>query len=169
VSGKARKASAEQMSTAMRAFMAHAVLYQDAVAKWAGITSSDLQCAGLLMLHGPMPPSELASRSGLTAGGAITAVIDRLEKAGLAHRSRDDVDRRRVVVTPDAAALLELVGPVYDRIGARWSEYLATLDDRQIAFATELFSKAADINRGEVDWLRATPRPVPPTRRRKGR
>ena len=39
-------------------------------------------------------------RAGLTAGGAITGVIDRLEAAGLVHRVRDEIDRRRVLVTP---------------------------------------------------------------------
>src|SRR3982074_2391805 len=90
----------EQMGTAMRLFMAHAVLYQDAVARWAGLHATDLQCAGLLVLGGPVTPSELAARTGLTSGGAVTAVIDRLEAAGLATRTRDETDPRRVQITP---------------------------------------------------------------------
>src|SRR2546423_9846007 len=102
----------EEMGTAMRRFMAHAVLYQDAVAHWAGLHATDLQCAGLLLLDGPMTPSELAARTGLTTGGAVTAVIDRLERARLAVRTRDEVDRRRGPVAPHAAALLAPGGPV---------------------------------------------------------
>ena len=36
--------------------------------------------------------SELAARTGLTSGGAVTAVIDRLEGAGLATRTRDEIE-----------------------------------------------------------------------------
>jgi DNA-binding MarR family transcriptional regulator len=40
---------------------------------------------------------QLAERSGLTTG-AITGVIDRLEKAGFVRRTSDPTDRRRVVL-----------------------------------------------------------------------
>jgi DNA-binding MarR family transcriptional regulator len=66
------------MSVTMRIYMARAVVFQDAVAKSVGLNSTDLQCANLLLLHGSATPGELAERSGLTAGGAVTAVIDRL-------------------------------------------------------------------------------------------
>jgi DNA-binding MarR family transcriptional regulator len=143
------------MAAAMRRFMTHAVLFQDAVAKSAGLNATDLQCAGLLMLEGPLTPSELAARTGLTAGGAITAVIDRLERAGLVARMRDEVDRRRVLVTADAAAVMARVGPVYGRIGARWNAYLEDLDDEQLALVTDAITHAATINREEIDALRA--------------
>ena len=153
----------------MRVFMTHAVLYQDAVAKWAGMNSTDLQCAGLLMLDGPMAPSELAARTGLTAGGAITAVIDRLEADGLVARTRDEIDRRRVLVTPNADALLQRVGPVYARVGQRWNDYLESLDRDQIALVTDALTHATTINRDEIQALRATPPPPRPTRAAKRR
>jgi DNA-binding MarR family transcriptional regulator len=143
------------MDEAMRRFMARAVLYQDAVAKSVGMNATDLQCANLLLLHGPMTAGELAERAGLTAGGAITGVIDRLERSGLVHRERDPADRRRVVITADAALVWQRLGPAYERIGRRWSQYLATLDDQQIAFATEVLTTAAELNRDETSRLRA--------------
>jgi len=151
----------------MRQFMAHAVLFQDAVARWAGLNATDLQCAGLLMLDGPLAPSELAARTGLSSGGAITAVIDRLEAAGLVHRTRGEVDRRRVLVTPDADALWQRVGPVYARVAAHWNDYLASLDDDQIALAIDVIRHAAAVNRDEIDALRATPPPPKLARQRR--
>ena len=157
MSSNVRGALIAELSTAMRVFMAHAVLYQDAVAKWAGMNSTDLQCAGLLMLEGTMTPSALATRTGLSVGGAITAVIDRLEAAGYVHRSRDTVDRRKVLVTPNAEALQQRVGPVYARVAGLWNDYLATLDDNQIALATEILTNATRINRAVTDQLHTTP------------
>lgn len=142
----------------MREFMARAVLFQDAVARAGGINSTDLQLVGLLMSEGPATPGELARRSGLSAGGAITAAIDRLERAGYVSRSRDGADRRRVIVSAVEATVLARVGPAYARIAEAWGEYLATLTDEQLAFATEILERAADLNRDEIERLRSEER-----------
>ena len=149
-----RADSIEHVGYTMRVFMARAVLFQDAVAKRAGLNSTDLQLSSLLMLFGPATPGELAERSGLTAGGAITAAIDRLEQAGIVVRSRDQHDRRRVIVTVNLDAVLTKVGAVYGTVGQRWAAYLNTLTDEQIAFADELFTRAAEFNHEETMRLR---------------
>jgi DNA-binding MarR family transcriptional regulator len=81
-----------------------------------------------------------------------------VSRAGLAHRSRDEIDRRRVLVSPNAAALIELVGAVYARIGQRWNDYLATLTEDQIAQTIQVIQHATAVNREEVEWLRTTAR-----------
>ncbi|WP_146845803.1 MarR family winged helix-turn-helix transcriptional regulator [Cellulomonas terrae] len=149
-----REQSIARMADVMRDFMANAVLFQDAVARTGGLNSTDLQAVGLLMSHGPATPGELAERTGLSAGGAITAVIDRLEKAGYVSRQRDQADRRRVIVTADVEKVLQQVGPVYGRVGARWAAYLDTLTDEQIELANELFTRASEINREEIELLK---------------
>lgn len=166
MSSRSRDELIQDMSTAMRRFMAHAVLFQDAVARRAGLHATDLQCAGLLVLDGPMTPSELAARTGLSTGGAITAVIDRLEKAALAERRRDDKDRRRVLVVPDEQAIWARVGAIYAHIGDVWGDYLSDLNDEQIALAVDILTRAAEINRDEVTRLRSLPPPPPPPERR---
>lgn len=149
-----REQSIARMADVMRDFMANAVLFQDAVARTGGLNSTDLQAVGLLMSQGPATPGELAERTGLSAGGAITAVIDRLEKAGYVSRQRDRADRRRVIVTADVDKVLQQVGPVYGRVGARWAAYLETLTDEQIELANELFTRASEINREEIELLK---------------
>ena len=149
-----REQSIARMADVMRDFMANAVLFQDAVARTGGLNSTDLQAVSLLMSQGPATPGELAERTGLSAGGAITAVIDRLEKAGYVSRRRDQADRRRVIVTADVDKVLEQVGPIYGRVGARWAAYLDTLTDEQIELANELFARASQINREEIELLK---------------
>ncbi len=46
------------------------------------------------------------------------------------------------------------VGPIYGRVGARWAAYLDTLTDEQIELANELFSRAGEINRDEIEQLK---------------
>lgn len=149
-----RAAAMERATDVMREFMTRAVVFQDAAAKWGGLNSTDLQCVGLLMSEGPATPGELADRAGLTAGGSITAVVDRLESAGFVRRDRDPGDRRRVIVSAIPQAVYTRFGEVYGRIGARWNEYLETLTDEQLEFANDLFQRAADVNREEIELLR---------------
>lgn len=144
----------------MREFMARAVLFQDVVARSAGINGSDLQAVGLLLSDGPATPGELAARVGLTSGGAITAMIDRLERAGYVTRTRDLTDRRRVIVTAVPDVLMDRVGHIYGGVARRWNEYLANLTDEQLDFATAFLTRAAEFNRDEAEALRdnaATP------------
>ena len=70
-----------------------------------GINRNDARCMDILDQHGRMSAGDLAEASRLSTG-AITAVIDRLDRAGLAHRVPDPADRRRVLVelTPKAYA-----------------------------------------------------------------
>lgn len=153
-----RAAAIVRQGEAMQEFMARAVLFQDAVARSVGLNGTDLQAVGLLLSSGPATPGELAARTGLTAGGAVTAMIDRLERAGYVHRSRDEADRRRVIVTADPDPILSGVGPVYGRVAERWNAYLETLSDEQIEFAAELLARAAEVNREEIERLRADAR-----------
>ena len=65
----------------------------------------------------PMSAGELATELGLTSG-AITFVVDRLERAGHISRVRDDTDRRKVFLhySPGGRALAqEFFGPVQKR------------------------------------------------------
>ncbi|MBB6550817.1 MarR family transcriptional regulator [Nonomuraea rubra] len=83
-------------------------------ARRLAINRTDLRCLSRLSTHGPLTASELATAAGLT-GGAMTTVIDRLERAGLAERRRDAADRRRVLVrlTERAERMsAEIWGPV---------------------------------------------------------
>src|SRR5919106_4318210 len=72
-------------------------LYGQAVADQLGMNQTDLECGDLLAYYGPMTAGRLAELVGLTTG-AITGVIDRLERAGMVRRERDANDRRRVIV-----------------------------------------------------------------------
>jgi DNA-binding MarR family transcriptional regulator len=66
------------------------------------VSPADLGALCLLLLHGPAPAGRLAELTGLTTG-AVTGVVDRLEKNGYVRREPDPADRRKVIVVADAA------------------------------------------------------------------
>ena len=74
------------------------IMFHQAVADRLGLNVTDHKCVDLLLLNGPLTAGELAQKTGLTTG-AVTAVIDRLERAGFARREDDPHDRRRVIVS----------------------------------------------------------------------
>src|SRR5918997_2875361 len=83
----------------MQKLIAEVVLFNQAVADRLGMNPTDLQCLNMLLEAGPVAAGRLAEETGLTTG-AVTGVIDRLERAGYAWRERDPKDKRRVAVHP---------------------------------------------------------------------
>src|SRR5262245_12745414 len=90
----------EELRLAMQRSAMWTVLLHHATASKAGINVTDAQCIHMLVLDGPQTPGRLAQGMGITTGGAITAVVNRLEKSGYVKRSRDPDDLRRVLVEP---------------------------------------------------------------------
>src|ERR1700751_747720 len=98
----------------MRRPSAQGVLYGQAVANVAGISSSDLECLDFLNLEGRVTAGRLAEVTGLTTG-AITGVVDRLAKAGLVRRERDESDRCKVFIAPVPENIAK-VGKFYEQM-----------------------------------------------------
>jgi DNA-binding MarR family transcriptional regulator len=86
----------------------------EVVARQFGLNRTDLRCAVTLYRHGRMTAGDLADETGLSPG-AITNVLDRMERAGYANRVADPDDRRRVVVT-STAATRELGARIYGEV-----------------------------------------------------
>jgi DNA-binding MarR family transcriptional regulator len=121
-----------------RALTAQAVAYYEALAERLGLNATDVRSLELLSVEADVTPGRLAELTGLTTG-AVTGVLDRLEKAGLVEREPDPDDRRRI-----------LVRLVPDRIG----ELAATL--QPLARATDdLLTRYAPAERAAIaDYLR---------------
>jgi DNA-binding MarR family transcriptional regulator len=122
---KARAALQQQLEEAIRRSSAQGVLFGQTVANVAGISGSDLECLDFLNLEGRVTAGRLAEVTGLTTG-AITGVVDRLEKAGLVRRERDEADRRKVfiVIVPEAAGKIgQLYVPMQQVMHKIWNSY----------------------------------------------
>ena len=84
---------------AVRDYGIHLTLFRNAMNEWAGLNATDMECLRLLFMKGVATPSELARHTGLTSG-ATTAMLDRLEKAGLIERRPNPDDRRGTLIAP---------------------------------------------------------------------
>jgi DNA-binding MarR family transcriptional regulator len=119
-----------------------------------GINRTDARCMDLLDQHGRMTAGDLAEASRLTTG-AITAVIDRLERAGIARRVPDPSDRRRVLVEPTEKArefanelMVEPMRALYMPMAERYSD-----DDLRLIL--DFTRQGREIQERHAEWLRA--------------
>jgi DNA-binding MarR family transcriptional regulator len=93
------------------------VLFHQAIADRLGMNVTDHKCLDILLGTGPITAGELAAQTGLTTG-AITGVIDRLEKAGFARRAKDPGDRRRVMIEPIVKQIESAIYPLFESMAA---------------------------------------------------
>jgi DNA-binding MarR family transcriptional regulator len=76
--------------------------FRAAAAAHLGLTHADFDAVQYLAEAGPVPAGRIAEAMGITSG-AVTGLVDRLERAGWVERARHEVDRRQVVVQISAA------------------------------------------------------------------
>ncbi|WP_424210664.1 MarR family winged helix-turn-helix transcriptional regulator [Streptomyces sp. BI20] len=143
--GKTRPpATAGEAISRMDTYMALGILGQQEVAQHLGLNVTDLTCLGHVLGAGdrPLGAGELAELMQLTTG-AITGVLNRLERAGYAHREPDPEDRRRVRVVPDPGATARVIA-VYEPMYARLAGVFARFSDEEVAVIADWFAQAAD-------------------------
>jgi DNA-binding MarR family transcriptional regulator len=117
-----------------------------------GINRSDARCLDILDRGGQMTAGRLAEESGLSTG-AVTAVIDRLERAGLARRVRDESDRRKVLVEVTDEAD-RLAGEIYGPMAEHGRRMLAEFDEDQLEVFIRLMRGAREITVQNTTALR---------------
>ncbi len=113
-----------------------------------GVNPTDLHCIQLLQ-HGPLTAGELARRTGLTTA-SITTVIDRLERARFVARTRDPVDRRRVVVELQPERVSSDVVPVFLPVVRAWQELMTDYDERDLSLIADFLGKVEQAIDNEV-------------------
>jgi DNA-binding MarR family transcriptional regulator len=115
--------------------------FDNLAAERLSLNRTDLHCINIIENSGGLTAGELAAEAGLTTG-AVTGVVDRLERAGYARRVPDPADRRRVK--------LEVTRKFYARADRIWgplaADWAARLGGR---FTAEELERV-------VDFLRTT-------------
>lgn len=119
------EAMVQQVTAAMRRFDATLDLLDEAAARALGIGRTDLRAMEIISRAGPVSATTLAQELRLTSG-AVTTLIDRLVRAGLAVRKADPDDRRKVALELTARGRsreARLFGPLGQRVGAALHHY----------------------------------------------
>lgn len=121
----------------------------NAASPHAGLNRTDMRALDIINMQQGLTAGQLASRLKLTTG-AITGVLDRLERAGHARRTHDQEDRRRVVVqpTPEArrfgSVVFRQLGDELDELLCRYEEPDREMIDGFLRQVTTLVAQRAD-------------------------
>ena len=132
------------------------VLFHQAIAERLDLNATDHKALDFLCRAGPLTAGQLAELTGLTTG-AITGIIDRLEKAGFAYRESDPTDRRRVIIQPRMENIAHDLVPLFDSLGCAMDELCTRYSDQELVLIQDFMTRAIAILQEETAKLRQRP------------
>lgn len=131
------------------------VMFHQAVADTLGLHITDHKCLDLIRNHGAMPAGRLADLTGLTTG-AVTGIVDRLEKAGYVKRANDPKDRRRTIVEPTGNRKFEKkIESIFIPLHEKMHRLLSSYSDDELAFLLDVLTKNVELMSEETKRLRS--------------
>jgi DNA-binding MarR family transcriptional regulator len=139
-----------------REMSVHTVMFHNAVAERLGLNVTDHKCLDCLLRYGPITAGQLAKLTGLTTG-AITGVLDRLEKGGFAKRQPDPKDRRKVVIVPVPDKLQEM-GKLFGFLGKNMAGIMSNYTTKEAEVVLDFMQRAVSVMREANIRVRALPR-----------
>lgn len=137
---------------AVRDYGVNLTLFRNAVSEWAGVNVTDMECLRLLFLKGSASPSEISRHTGLTSG-ATTAMLDRLEKAGLIERKPNPNDRRGTLIAP-AKASAEKAASWFESARKAQDELISSYTAAELEIISDVFERFTKLWDAEREKLK---------------
>jgi DNA-binding MarR family transcriptional regulator len=130
-----------------------------AIAERLGLNITDHKAADILARSGPITAGELAELTGLTTG-AVTGIIDRLERAGFARREKDPNDRRRVIVRLAMKPEVERrVAGIFGPLSQATAELASSYSSKDLELILNFMKRATAISNAQLASLRSEKSP----------
>jgi DNA-binding MarR family transcriptional regulator len=120
------------------------MLLHESIASKAGLSGADHKYLGILMQNGAMTAGQLSQLTGLTTG-AITGVIDRLEKKKLVKREFDKEDRRKIMIVPNYDNAMKLLGSVFGDLQEKMVKLMSTFTDEEAKTIEKYLLSSIDV------------------------
>lgn len=162
---KSREALIQQTTSEIRAYQTAVDRFDEVAVGLLGINRTDGRCLDILEQRGPMTAGELARAAGLTTG-AMTTLLDRLERLDYLRRVPHPTDRRRVVVEL-TDKMRRRIAEIWAPMGQEGAELLGGLSDRQLELVCTVMKTARELLERHTERVEAVPRKKPTGRPRK--
>lgn len=151
------------LTDALREVSGLSVLFSQVIADRLGIGSTDLETLGILGRDGPVTAGRLAELTGLTTG-AITGLVDRLERAGYVRREPDPHDRRRVIIRWNSEREAELF-PLFASMQQSMERLYSAYTDAELGLILGFIRRATAATKDEIARMREPALPDAPAKR----
>lgn len=137
---------------ASRQYSDASIFMHEAIARKAGLSGSDHKYLGLILQHKELTAGDISKLTGLTTG-AVTGLIDRLEKKKLLKRQFTKDDRRKVMIIPNAENSMKLLQPIFSDLHERSTNLIAAFSEKEIQIIERYFTEATTIMKEITDNL----------------
>jgi DNA-binding MarR family transcriptional regulator len=126
------------------------VFLHQAIAQSFGLNATDTKCIDVILSQpaGSVTAGQISDVTGLTTG-AITHILDRLEKRGLIERVRDARDRRKVFVYVKKQRLAPLF-PKYEAIGKAHQALAEQYGTGELQLICEYLQRSYEVSEHEL-------------------
>lgn len=151
------------------------VFLHQAIAQSVGLNATDTKCIDLILSgpNGSVTAGWLSHMTGLTTG-AITHILNRLEKRQFIERVRDTRDRRKVFVRVRPESL-EPLTPIYQAVAKAYMDLAERYGDEELQLICDYLERASGVSEREMASMITAHRSrfrqtktTPPSRGRKG-
>jgi DNA-binding MarR family transcriptional regulator len=148
-----------QLTMGLRGLIVSGERLRNVLAHHLGLGPSDLVALGHVHNDGPLTPRELASRMEVTSG-SMTALLDRVEKAGFLTRDANPHDRRSLLIraTPAGSHAMQWV---YGHFNTAMRDALGQVEGfeiDQLATALTELARALEIRARSESQVAVVPR-----------
>jgi DNA-binding MarR family transcriptional regulator len=134
----------QQVVLGARAYGIGSVLFRRVVGQKFGINDTDMECFGAIFYQKLATPSMLSRYAGLSSG-ATTAMLDRLESAGLIERQPHPQDRRSTIIVISKRGAAK-VKPLFASLRSAQDKIVNSYTEQELAVLVDFFGKS------EVMW-----------------
>lgn len=134
----------KDFSEISRSYSDASILMHETIARSVGLSGTDHKYLGLIIKKEEMTAGEIAEITGLTTG-AVTGLIDRLEKRKLVKRKADKADRRKVLIVPNTQKAMELLQPIFNDLQQRTQELTDTFSETEKNVIERYFISATEL------------------------
>jgi DNA-binding MarR family transcriptional regulator len=143
----------QAITAKMKDMSTETILFHQAVADVLGLYITDHKSFDLIHRFGSMPAGKLAELTGLTTG-AVTGIIDRLEKGGYVKRTNDPKDRRRIIIESTRNRKLERkIETVFIPLHEKMYKLLSSYTDSELTFLLKAMTQIIDLTSNESKKL----------------
>lgn len=122
--------------------------FENHVGHELAVNPTDLQAMQHLIMSGPLGPTVLAKRLGISTA-AVTSVVDRLVSVGHATRTQHPTDRRGIVVVPNPASVDRAMGTLMPMIMGI-DRVLTEFDDDERETITAYLERVLEVYRAQL-------------------
>ena len=144
MSKKPTSSAIDKFRAASRKYSDASIFMHEAIARNAGLSGTDHKYLGLILQHKELTAGHISKLTGLTTG-AVTGLIDRLEKKKLLKRQFTKDDRRKVMIIPNAENSMKLLQPIFSELQRKTTDLIASFSEKEIQVIERYFTEATII------------------------